>query len=458
MANARIVVIGGGPAGVAAALEASMAGGEVTLVHAEPIGGRATWHSLVPSKVYLSAADALDDADRQGALGLEGAAPTPSLAALRARIATEASAWAERQSRQLARAGVRLIAGSARLTGPEGCVVARDSAAGGGEEELAFDRAIVASGSVPVFPPEIRPDGRRIIAPRLVGKLAEWPAHLIVIGGGVTGAEFAYFFARMGRRVSWVTDRPAMLPRMDADLADALTRSMAARGVVILTSAPVVAARADEAGVRVSLEDGRALEGSHAFIAIGRKPDLADLGLAACGIEAGDGPVVLDGFCRSECASVYLIGDAAGAPYVANRALAQARVAARHAAGAGTRPFRPDVVIEATYTAPQLACVGLGEAAAAAEEIDVTVCRMAYADALKPRLIGGREGFVKLIVAADDGRVLGAGAFGHHAAEILTPVALAIAEGLVLDDLADLFPAYPTLSELPFSAARGYTC
>lgn len=455
MTATRIAVIGGGPAGVAAALEAAMGGGEVTLIHAEPIGGRATWHSLVPSKVYLSAADALENAGHQAALGLDGAAPEPSLAAMRERIAAEARAWAEHQRRQLVRAGVDIVAGTAMLTGPGACAVARE---GGEKETLAFDRAIVATGSVPMFPPGIKPDGQRIIAPRLAGKLAEWPEHLIMIGGGVTGAEFAYFFAQMGRRVSWLTDRPAMLPRMDADLASALAQSLVTRGVEILTSAPVAAAHADADGVRVKLRDGRSIEGSHAFIAVGRRPDIADLGLAACGIDVGGDRVVVDGFCRTACATVYLIGDAAGAPFVANRALAQARVAARNAVGASTRPFRPDTVVEATYTAPQLACVGISETAAAAEEIEITVRRMDFADALKPRLAGAREGFVKLIVSSADGRLLGAGAFGHHAAEILTPLTLAIAEGLILEDLADVFPAYPTFSELPFSAARGYVC
>ena len=455
MEKHKIVVIGAGPAGVAAALEAAALGGDVTLIHAEPIGGRATWHSLIPSKVYLSAADRMEEAEHQAVLGLTGATPVPSLAAMKDRITREAQAWSQRQTRQLAEAGVIVVAGKAKLTGPSQVVVERE---GAGDQILSFENVIIASGSVPIFLPDIKPDGRRILAPRLAGKLAEWPEHLIMIGGGVTGAEFVYFFSRMGFRVTLVTDQPAILPRIDAELVAGLEQSLVARGVAILKSAPVAAVHADDKSVRVTLQDGRRLDGSHAFIAIGRRPDVADLGLASAGIEHNGRGVVIDAFCRTRCPSVYAAGDAAGPPYVANRALAQARVAARQALGAGSDPFRPDAVVEAIYTSPQLATVGLSEMQAAAERIDIIVRRISYVDALKPRLIGTTEGVVKIVVAAENNRILGAGAFGSHAADVLTPVALAIAKGLGLEDLAELFPAYPSVSELAFIPARGYAC
>jgi dihydrolipoamide dehydrogenase len=347
------------------------------------------------------------------------------------------------------------MSGKARLAGPSRVVVARDGAA---DTTVAFEKAIIASGSLPIFLPEVKPDGRRILAPRVAGNLAEWPEHLIMIGGGVTGAEFAYFFSRMGCRVTWVTDQPAILPRTDVDLAAALEKSLAARGVSILKSAPVAAAQADEKGVQVALHDGRHLDGSHAFIAIGRRPDLADLDLASAGIEHGDQGVVVDGYCRTTCPTIYAVGDAAGPPFVANRAMAQARVAARHALGQQPRAFRPDAVVEATFTSPQLATVGLSEMQAASTGLDVIVRRFGFADTLKARLTGAPQGVVKIIAAAKDGRILGGGAFGAHAADILTPVALAIANDMLLDDLAALFPAYPTISALGFIAARGYAC
>jgi dihydrolipoamide dehydrogenase len=455
MSKPKVVVIGGGPAGVAAALEAAMLGGEVTLIHAEPIGGRAAWHSLVPSKVYLTAADRLQEALHQPVLGLTGAAPAPALAAMRERIAAEAEAWSRWQVEQLARAGIAVVAGTAKLAGRDRISVGRD---GGEAATLDFDKAVIASGSLPVFLPEVKPDGRRILAPRLAGKLAAWPEHLIILGGGVTGAEFAYFFRHMGCRVTWVTDQPVLVPRTDPDLAAALEQSLVAGGVEVVKSAPVTAAHAGETGVEVVLRDGRRLAGSHAFIAIGRRPDLADLELDRGEIRHGADGIAIDPFCRTSNLNVYAAGDVTGPPYVANRALAQARVAARHALGRPSLRFQPEAVIEAIYTSPQLATVGLSETRAAAEGIAITVHRCAFANALKPRLIGAPEGFVKVLAAADANRILGAGAFGHHAAEVLAPVALAIAQGMTVDHLADLFPAYPTMSELASIAVRGYAC
>jgi dihydrolipoamide dehydrogenase len=162
-----------------------------------------------------------------------------------------------------------------------------------------------------------------------------------MIGGGVTGAEFVYFFSRMGCRVTLVTDQPAILPWIDADLVAGLEQSLVARGVAILKSAPVAAVHTDDKSVRVTLQDGRRLDGSHAFIAIGRRPDVADLGLASAAIEHNDRGVVVDAFCRTCCPSVYAAGDAAGPPYVANQALAQARVAAAASAWRGIGPVPP---------------------------------------------------------------------------------------------------------------------
>jgi NAD(P)H dehydrogenase (quinone) len=449
----RVVVIGGGPAGVTAALEAATLGGEVTLASTEPIGGRANWHSLVPSKVYLTAADHLGEAHHFQTLGLNGPVPSPDLSGLRERISRQAHAWSEHQRGRLSRLGVRVVSGKAAFTGSHRVQVEAEGAA---PEIVDFDRAIVASGSEPVFPAQIRPDGKRILAPRLAGKLAQWPHSIIVIGGGVTGAEFAYFFRRMGCGVTWVTDLPALLPRADADIARGIEQAMGEQGVEILKSSPVQAAAADGEAVTVSLQDGRSLSATHAFIALGRRPDTTSLRLEAATVEYTADGIRLDEFCRTSQPHIYAAGDVAGAPYVANRGQAQARVAARRALGAPTPPFRPETVVEAVYTYPQVAQVGLTEARAASEGRRVEIFRSDYSAALKPRLGGEPSGFVKLIAARGDRRLLGASAIGDRAAEVLSAVGVAIAGTMSADQLAALFPAHPTLSELAGIAARGY--
>ncbi len=445
-----VIVIGGGPAGITAALEGAAAGADVTLVAAEPVGGRATWASLLPSKVLLTAADHLEQARRNPDLGLPGPPPDADLGRLRARIVALARARSARDQDRLRAAGVRLVAGRARFVDGDRIEIRGDDAV----ELLSFDRAIVAAGSVPVFPPEVRPDGRRILAPRFAGTLGEWPAHMIVIGGGVTGAEFASFFLSTGCEVTWVTDLARMLARFDPDIGEAVVESLAARGMTVVRSQPVVAARAGEEGVVVSLAGGRRLLGTHAFLALGRKADVADLGLDAVGLEVSDRGLATDAYGRTAQPHVYAAGDAAGPPFVANRGHAQARVAARHAAGAATPPFRPECVVEAVYAHPEAAQVGLTEIAAAAAKRPVRVGRARYGDALKAELGGAAEGFVKVVADAGDGRVVGAAAVGDSAAEVLAPAAVAIAAGMTVDDLAAIFPAHPTWSELLPLAAR----
>ncbi|MFZ1416143.1 MAG: NAD(P)/FAD-dependent oxidoreductase [Defluviicoccus sp.] len=448
-----IAVIGGGPAGVIAALEAASHGATVTLISAEAVGGRATWSSLVPSKVCLTAADHLDDARHQEALGLIADPPRLDLARMRERIEESCNAWSAHQIQLLLDRAVRVVTGKASFVAPDRLAIQRD---GDESEVIAFDKAIIATGSVPVFLPSLKPDAKRILAPRLIAKFADWPRHIIIIGGGVTGAEFAYFFRCAGCAVTWITDQPLMLPTFDLEVATALERSLEVRGVEMVKSAPVASGAAVGDGVRITLQDGTALEGSHAFIAIGRRADLADLGLTATGIVHTPAGVRIDAHCRTSKHHIYAAGDAAGPPYTANCGMARARVAARHATGAPTAPFRPHAVIETTYTLPQAAQVGLTESAAAELDRPVCVFRARYGAALKARLGEAAEGFVKLLAKPDDGRLLGGAAFGDRAAEILAPVALAVAKGLSVEDLSETFAAHPTLSELAGIALRGY--
>ena len=449
-----LIVIGGGPAGITAALEAAALGAAVTLVSAEPVGGRANWHSLVPSKVYLTAADALEDAQRLPALGLPGASsPVPDLPVLRARIATQAHAWSQYQQEQLHTCGVNLVFGKARFLDPYHLQVEQTDRE---PQTLAFTQAILATGSEPVFLPQLKPDGRLLIAPRHVGQLTTWPRQLLVIGGGVTGAEFAYFFNRMGSQVTWITDQPVLLPQIDADLSAVLEQTLCDRGVAMIKGAAVQAAQAQDDEVRLDLADGRQLRGSQALIAIGRRPDLAGLDLETAGIAWTAQGVTVDAFGRTSVPHIFAAGDVTGAPCIANRGQAQARVAARCALDQPTPPFRPETIIEAVYTSPQLAQVGLIETQALAQGRAVKVYRANFSAALKSRLADTPTGFIKLLVTLEDGRVIGGAAVGERAAEVLSTIAVAIAGEMTLKQVASVFPAYPTLAELVGIAARGY--
>ena len=315
---------------------------------------------------------------------------------------------------------------------------------------------MIATGSEPIFLPQLKPDGRLIIAPRHVGQLAAWPRQLLVIGGGVTGAEFAYFFNRMGSQVTWITDQPVLLPQFDPDLAAVLEQTLCDRGVTIIKGMAVQAAQAQGDEVRLELADGRQLQGSQALIAIGRRPDLAGLDLEAADIAYTAQGVTVDAFGRTSAPHIFAAGDVTGAPYIANWGQAQARVAVRCALDQPTPSFRPETIIEAIYTSPQLAQVGLIEAQAHAQGRAIKIYRADFSAALKSRLAASPAGFIKILVTPETGRIVGSAAVGERAAEILSTLAVAIAREMTVEQVASLFPAYPTLAELVGIAARGY--
>jgi pyruvate/2-oxoglutarate dehydrogenase complex dihydrolipoamide dehydrogenase (E3) component len=445
-----IVVIGGGPAGIEAARAAAAAGGHVTLVSDEPVGGRAGWHSLLPSKVWLTAADTFGLLTEAPSLGIavDGTIRAdPSAIVDRIRAVKEA--WAGQQVADLKALGVELVAGVGSFEAADRVAVAD----GDGDvlTRLQADAVIVAAGSVPRFPPEMKPDGQRILAPRFASHLASLPPDIVVVGGGATGSEFTYLFNRLGVKVTWIVAEQGVLPKFAPSAGPFLAEALVRRGVRLVQGQMAARIEREPDGVTLITTDGARYSASTAFVAIGRLPDLSRLNLGAAGLRPGPGGGLQpDSFGRTAVPTIYAVGDASGMPMLANRATAQAWIAGRHAAGATTSPFRPETVIHAIYTEPQVAQVGVLDANGAAVEI----VRLPFTSSLKAHLLPEGDGFLELAYNVSDRRVMGSVAVGPHAADVLTPVALAIQMELSLDDLARMYAAHPTLSELAFMVAR----
>lgn len=440
----RLVIIGGGPAGIAAASAADTNSTDVTLISNAPLGGRAGWHSLLPSKVLLTASDLLHHA------GVD----TPAYAELITRIQRIADQYHLSTQADLEARGVQILFGTARFTGPHAVEVTPNE---GPAQSVTFDMAMVASGSGPIFPPGLKPDGQRIWAPRFVKHRHTLPAHIIVVGGGVTGAEFAYAFNSMGAQVTWLVDEFGVLPPFSRDITQSLVDALLARGIELVEGVPVAKLENMGSGVSAMLKDGRSFSADEAFIAIGRRPDLANLNLEAAGFAAGLRELAVDEYARTAVSHIYAAGDVTGAPLVVNKAWAQAWTGARHATGVQTPPLQSSTWVEAVYTYPQVAQVGLTAERAAAAGRPVNVETVKADEALKNLLVGDDAGFITLVSDPETGRVLGGSAVSGHAADLLAPVALAIGLGATVSDLAAVFPAHPTLSELPFEAARRQT-
>lgn len=443
----HVLVIGAGPAGLEAARAAAIAGARVTLVSEGPLGGRAGWDSLIPSKVWLAAADALGQVEQAFALGLAlSGTPRPDPAAILARIGTVARNWSAQQSQGLNNLGIEVVSGVASFEAPNQVIVKQSE--GETNTPLKADSVIIATGSNPFFPANLKPDGKRILAPRFASHLESLPDDVIVIGAGATGSEFTYLFNRLGIKVTWLVDPYGVLPAFAPAAGQFLAGVLAQRGVNLAVDQVADRLEVDETGVTVITTSGAQYRAAMVFVAIGRFPDLSRLNLAAVGLPISAGQTLpTDAFGRSPVPAIYAVGDAAGAPMLANRAMAQAWIAGRHAAGLETPPFRPETVIHAIYTEPQVAQVGrvAGE--------DLQTIRLSFAEGLKTHLLPEGEGLFELAYDRDR-RVVGGVAVGPHAADALAPVALAVQMGASLDDLAAVQGAHPTVSELAFMAAR----
>jgi len=466
----EVMVIGGGPAGVASAVEAARAGAGVTLVAAEPIGGRATHASLVPSKVLLhAAADRRAAARRAGTSdptkNPEGRLDAAGLQGIVEEIDRVVSVESARLRMRLEDAGVRVIHGTATFVAPDAVELAREGRPAVRER---FDAAVVATGSVPAFPDGFfgdagGPNGTSILAPRHVRQLRDLPRSLLVIGGGASGAEAVHAFASLGVEVTWLLDELGILPDFDRELADALGDVLMERGTKIVHGKRVLRVTAQAEGVLAALDGGRTYTAECAYVAIGRRPDLGTLGLDALGVRRDrDGAIAVDASMRSSVPSILAAGDAAGAPYLASKAGTQGWIAGRVAAGlpAPSTSLPPAPAwVEAVYTEPEVASVGLSAQQAVRSGRPFEVRTLTFDESLRGVLEGvGAErharGVLRVIVDAETGAVLGGTAVGPRASEVLAPLAVAVRTGATLDMLATSGLASPTLGELAALAGR----
>ncbi|MCK5687907.1 NAD(P)/FAD-dependent oxidoreductase, partial [Myxococcota bacterium] len=353
----KVVIIGAGPAGIAAAEELAAFGTETILICASQVGGRAGHSTLVPSKVMLDAAEHNELSGKL--LSLE------DFATLQNRLGETLRAYNGAKEDQVRLAGVEILHGKASFESRSRIKVVSDS----GTTFIDFDRAIIATGSNAVFPPGIEPDGERILAPKMIKHLKAPPKDVIVVGAGVTGAEFTYAFLGMGSKVTWIADRFGILPNFDPSLVDSLTKSLERRGVEIISG--MAAKTAENLGdrVRVTLDDGRKFEADIVMVGTGRRSDTDDLNLNAAGIrlsecEDSPGAIETDGYSCTNVNNIFAAGNVTGAPMMSNRAAAQGHTAAMLAMGEETAELINSTWGGAVFSRPQIAQVGVTPAVA----------------------------------------------------------------------------------------------
>jgi dihydrolipoamide dehydrogenase len=453
--TAQLLVLGSGPGGYTAAFRAADLGLKVTLVERwEELGGVCLNVGCIPSKALLHAAKVIEDADEMAERGIAFGAPELDLPKLRA--------WKTSVVRKLT-GGLRVLAkqrkvevvrGSGRFVGPNVLEVMDAS----GSQRIRFEQCIIAAGSEAIRLPGL-PQDPRILDSTDALELPEFSGGLLVIGGGIIGLEMACVYDALGSRVSVVELTAQLMPGCDPDLVRPLERRIRSRYQQILLGTKVTGVSAETEGLRVSFSGDKAPAPQlfeRVLVAVGRVPNGKAIGADLAGINVSErGFIPVDRQMRTNVPHIFAIGDIAGAPMLAHKAMHEGKVAAEVAAGE-KRAFDARVIPSVAYTDPEIAWVGLTETEARANGTPVKKGSFPWAANGRSLSLGREEGFTKLLFDPESHRVVGGGIVGSNAGELISEVALAVETGADAADIGLTIHPHPTLTETIAGAAEAF--
>lgn len=446
----HLLIIGGGPAGTAAATTAAARGCRVTMIENNIVGGAAHLWDCIPSKTMTATAVRMDSIRNAAKLGLVTEPGEVDSAQLAQRISNISEKITASWQSLLESQNVEIIRGLGRFTGPNTAVAETDE----GEREIQFDTALISTGSYPRVPAWVEVDGDRILTTRDAYDLPTIPEHMVVIGSGVTGVEFVHIFASLGSKVTLVVSRQQILPHRDSEVAAVLEEDFLERGVKLVIGARAEAINRTDDGIEVMCDDGRIVRGSHALLAIGSVPLTDGLGLDLAGVEHDHGYVGVDEFQVTSQPHIYAAGDCTGQMPLSSVASMQGKKIAQHIVGLPVKPIDYSKVTQAVFTEPEIASVGLEEVQAAAEGRKVRTTKVPFAANARGVLQGYTRGFVKVVSDPATGVVLGGTIVGHRASELIGILALAVQVNVKAEQLIETLMVHPSLSESISDAAE----
>ncbi len=448
----RIVVIGGGPGGYVAAIRAAQLGGQVTLIEKESMGGTCVNRGCVPTKFLIHATGILQQVQQAKAFGISVA---------------ELSVNFPEMMRQKQLAVTRLKSGieylisknKIKLVNGVGTIVSPDKVKVNGNEETIVDAGviIIATGSVPAWPPiEGVKDSGAITSDEILD-LKQIPTSLIIIGGGVIGIEFAQIFQRLNTKVTIVEMMPHILPSEDADIARMLSDELHRSGIDIYTGAKVnsvLAHNQEKKTVVFDTQEGKKeVEAECVLVATGRKPYIEGSGIDNLGIAPGkNDKISVNRYLETNVNGIYAIGDVLGGSMLAHVAMAEGICAAENALGK-RQEMDYRVVPRCVYSSPEVACVGLTESEAKSRYGNLKVGVFPLLANSRAKILHETSGLIKVIAESDYNQVLGVQMIGPQATELIAEAALALKMEATLGEIASTIHAHPTLSEALVEAA-----
>jgi pyruvate/2-oxoglutarate dehydrogenase complex dihydrolipoamide dehydrogenase (E3) component len=460
-----VAIIGGGPGGYEAAIAAAQLGAEVTVVERAGIGGSAVITDVVPSKTLIATADAAVAITGAGDLGVqlfargkEGKPLKPEIAinlgAVNKRLLSLARQQSDDMRASLVEAGVRIISGHGRLDS-DNAVVVSTGPNGTDFDRIEADTLLLSTGSSPRMLPSAMPDGERILTWTQLYDMTALPAHLIVVGSGVTGAEFASAYMNLGSEVTLISSREQVLPGEDKDAASVLEKVFKRGGMTVLSKSRAEKVERTADGVLVTLADGRTVEGSHCLMAVGSIPTTQGLGLEEAGVQMTEsGHIQVNRVARTSVPNIYAAGDCTTFVPLASVASMQGRTAVFHALGDVVIPLERRRITSNIFTAPEIATIGWQEEDIVGGLVDGVVHKLPLAANPRAKMMGIKDGFVKLLARQGSGTVIGGVIVGPRASELIYPIAIAVERRLTVDQLSRVFAVYPSLSGSITDAAR----
>jgi dihydrolipoamide dehydrogenase len=449
----HIAILGAGPGGYVAAIRAAQLGARVTVVEREKLGGVCLNWGCIPSKALLSVVELGDKLKKAEDLGLMLQAPaTYDLARMVARKEKVVASLVKGIGTLLKGWGIEQVTGQGILKDARTIAVTLPD---GARREIHADALVIATGSSWPNLPQFPIDGRQIVTSQQMLDMAQVPASLAILGGGVEGCEFAALYSGLGTAVTILELMPRLLPLEDEEISSTMERELKKRGVTVITGTTVETCERLPESLMLSLKDGSMVATEKLLVSVGRGFNSRGIGLEQVGVALGPrGDVLVDEHLRTNVPGIYAIGDVTGKAMLAHVASTQGQVAVENIAG-HQRTIDYAVIPAGIFTLPEIGRVGLTEqqARARAEQNGkdpnqaVKVGRFRYGALGKAQATGETTGFYKVIADAESDRILGMHILGAHAADLIHEPALAMQVGVTAGQVARLIHAHPTLAE-----------
>jgi dihydrolipoamide dehydrogenase len=441
-----LAILGGGPGGYVAALRAAQLGAQVILIEENRVGGVCLNVGCIPTKALLRSAEVFRTLQQAGDFGLvlEGGV-TPDWAAIQARKERIVTRLVRGVEFLLRKAGVQVLQGRGRFVAPKVLEVTGTA----GPQRVEAQTIVLACGARPISPPLPGMDLPGVLDSTGALALEALPRRVLIVGGGAIGAEFADLFNAFGVEVTLVEMLSRLLPTMDADLGEALARILKARGVALHLESSLTRISAAEGGLRAVVatpEGDRELLADRILVAVGRQPNVEDLGLDVAGVRVEKTGIPVDAQMQTNVPGVYAIGDVTGGIQLAHVASLGGEVVAENAMGHASK-LDIKTVPNAVYTSPEVAAVGLTEAQARQAGYEVRIGRFPLRANGKALTYGESDGFVKVISEAQFDEVLGLHIVAPHASDLVHEGGLALCLEVTLDEIAATVHGHPTLGE-----------